>query len=133
MDSQALEQRIVALQAELMAVKTQTVPQYQPQIQLQPVMANPSMETTEDMVKRLIDEKLKQVLATQPTVQQPMDYGQQLLVAVGSALNEEQQLWLSKDENRIDIPKFLSSIEGQALTRRFFTNYKDYKETSQCK
>lgn len=106
---------------------------YQKPMVSQPVITT---ESTEAMISRIIDEKLmqlskqvtEQVVAEEPIV----DYGTQLLVAVGSALNEEQQVWLSCDANRIDIPRFLASIEGQSITRRFFTTYKQFKEI-QCK
>lgn len=55
--------------------------------------------------------------------------GNDFIVAVGSALNEDQQVWLSNPANQDKIIDFLTSPNGQALTRRFFTTYKDYKET----
>lgn len=131
MDSpQILEQRIAALQAELQAVK------YQPQVNLlPPVQPSPPKESTEEMVKRLIHEQLNQLIAT-PVAQQaspaPMDFGALLLQAIGSGLTEQQQLWLSLPENQINIPDFLMTPDGQAITRRFFNKYTEYKELK-CK
>lgn len=128
MDLLTPDQRIQALQSQLSAlIKPTESPQQQ--------ISQNTVETTEQMVNRILDEKLSKLLgdtvqAVQPA--QPVDYGTQLLVAVGCALTEEQQLWLSNESNRMEIPKFLSSAEGQAITRRFFTTYKQFKDT-QCK
>ncbi len=118
------QQRIQMLEDQLKGYQKSTINQ--------PILTTQT-ESMEAAISRIIDEKLLQLSkqVTQP-VEEPIDYGTQLLVAVGSALNEEQQVWLSCDTNRIDIPKFLASIEGQAITRRFFTTYKHFKET-QCK
>jgi hypothetical protein len=115
MDSLALEQRIAFLQNQL---QSQSKPQNE--------------ETTEQVVSRIVEEKLTKLLGEPlqavQQASQPIDYGSQLLVAVGSALSEEQQVWLSNDANRCDIPSFLTSPEGQAITRRFFSTYKQYKD-----
>ena len=124
MDLQTTQQQRITMLEEQLKI-------YQkPTVNLQPQNQPESMEA---MISRLIDEKLMQ-LSSQVSQQQPepIDYGTQLLVAVGSALTEEQQMWLSEESNRLDIPRFLSSIEGQAITRRFFSTYKQFKET-QCK
>ena len=119
MDLQTADQRIAMLQQQLNSYQKPTLPQ--------------QTESMEAMISRLIEEKLSKLTESNvPQPVQPMDYGSQLLVAVGCALNEEQQLWLSEEKNRIDIPKYLASTEGQAITRRFFSSYKLYKET-QCK
>jgi hypothetical protein len=92
----------------------------------------PVAETTEQMIGRVVEQKLAELLAPVATASttntSSMDYGSQLLLAVGSALTEEQQIWLSNESNRADIPRFLSSTEGQAITRRFFTSYKQFKD-----
>ena len=117
-----------------MDLQTQRIQMLEEQLKMyQKPILNQQVESTEEMIHRILDEKLTQLIQPNvPQQAQPIDYGSQLLVAVGSALTEEQQLWLSQDSNRADIPKFLSSMEGQAITRRFFSSYKQYKET-QCK
>jgi hypothetical protein len=121
MESNLLEHRIAALQAELLSMQGK-----------QPSAQQLVPETTEDMVKRLIDERLTQVIT--PIVdanaaQQPMDFGASLLQAIGSGLTEQQQQWLSMSENLSAVPEFLKTTEGQALTRRFFNNYSTYVTT----
>jgi len=118
-----LEQRLAGIQQELSQTRLAPMATYQ-----QPI----PQESLEEKINRLIDEKLNKLAqsAMPPTQEQAaMGYGQALLCAVGSALNESQQLWLSEESNRKDIPAFLQSIEGQAITRRFFNSYKSFLES----
>jgi hypothetical protein len=47
-----------------------------------------------------------------------------LLTAVGSGLTEEQQVWLSNNQSKL--AEFFQTMDGQAVTRRFYTLYKDF-------
>jgi len=132
MVSNPLEMRIAALQAELQAVKYPQQSMLQQQVQQPPM----PVESTEEMVKRLIDERLSEALAVasppQPQQSASMDFGVLLLRAIGSGLTVSQQQWLSLPENQVNIPDYLMTIEGQAITRRFLNGYTEYKETK-CK
>lgn len=99
--------------------------------QLQDQMV-PSLAT----IRAMIEEETRRILANAlpsvaeqintPPQDRPMDLGIQILNAIGSALTEDQQAWLSDPENQTAIPTFLRTLEGQALTRRFMTMYKDH-------
>jgi len=132
MVSNPLEMRIAALQAELQAVKYPQQSMLQQQVQQPPM----PVESTEEMVKRLIDERLSEALAVasppQPQQSASMDFGVLLLRAIGSGLTVSQQQWLSLPENQVNIPDYLMTIEGQAITLRFLNGYTEYKETK-CK
>ncbi len=70
---------------------------------------------------------LKQLIAEVLDEREPApssEYAQSLMLAIGSALTEDQQVWLCN--NGKDLPLFLSTPEGQAITRRLFTSYKSY-------
>lgn len=102
-----------------------------------PVHVNPqvpTMESIEEAVRKVVHQELGKISGAPiaPTQPAPMDYGTQLLMAIGTGLTEEQQVWLSHSENQSLIPEFLASKDGQAFTKRFFTFYKDFKEQA-CK
>lgn len=134
-----VEEEIKALQAELLTVK-------QPQQQIANVVRQQPMESQEAMISRLIDEKLNtlllaaqhipQVLPTPtPQVSQQSSTAPEpisLLSAIGSALTEQQQLWLSDAKNQTHIPEFLMTAEGKAIIRRFMSTYTEYR-SSKCK
>ena len=128
------EQRIAQLQLQL-AQQTQ-----QMGIPLPTVQPPVKQESTEEMISRLLDEKLSKLIpvANNPVAvveeapAEPLDYGTQLLVAIGSAITKEQQQWLSDVDNQIGIPVFLNTADGQAITRRFFKTYIEYKD-AKCK
>ena len=69
------------------------------------------------LIAEVLDEREKEAAPSS-------EYAQSLMLAIGSALTEDQQVWLSSHPQ--DLPIFLASAEGQALTRRFFTSYKTY-------
>jgi hypothetical protein len=50
-----------------------------------------------------------------------------MLAALGSALSEEEQVWISQPENQDKVTDFFKTAEGQAITRRFMMSYKEYK------
>jgi hypothetical protein len=52
-----------------------------------------------------------------------------MLAALGSALSEEEQTWLSQSGNQDKVVDFFYTPEGQAITRRFMMSYKEF----QCK
>jgi hypothetical protein len=102
-----------------------SAPQYQPQERM-PV----SIMELEVVIKRVFNAQVAEMSKGQVTEQVSVgSAGNDFIVAVGSALNEDQQVWLSNPANQDKIIDFLTSPNGQALTRRFFTTYKDYKET----
>ena len=108
-----------------------------PSTGIPPVNSNPqvpTMESIEEAVLKVVHRELGKISGAPiaPTEPAPMDYGTKLLVAIGTGLTEDQQLWLSHSENQALIPEFLASKDGQAFTKRFFTFYKDFKE-QQCK
>lgn len=89
------------------------------------------------VVNEALDERFSKnsnesVVPVSQPITEPVDYGTQLLLAIGSALSEEQQIWLSLPENQVLIPDFLLTLNGQAFTKRFFLFYKEFKE-SKCK
>lgn len=94
----------------------------------------PTMESIEEAVRKVVHTELGKLSngAVAPQQPAPMDYGTKLLMAIGTGLTEEQQLWLSNTDNQTLIPEFLASKDGQAFTKRFFTFYKDFKEQA-CK
>jgi len=124
------EQRIAQLQLQLAQQMGQPLPTQIPQTLVK-------QESVEDMIHRILDEKLSKVMPIAnnpvPVVEaEPLDYGTQLLLAIGSAITKEQQLWLSEVDNQMGIPGFLNTADGQAITRRFFKTYIEYKDTK-CK
>lgn len=50
-----------------------------------------------------------------------------MLAALGSALSEEEQTWLSQPSNQDKVIDFFYTTEGQAITRRFMMSYKEFK------
>jgi len=86
------------------------------------------VESVEETVKRVLQTEMAKLqppsLQAEPIVSEE---GVNMLSAIGSALTEEQQQWLSLPENQSCIIEFFSTMEGQAITRRFFTAYKEYK------
>jgi hypothetical protein len=75
-----------------------------------------------------IQELQRQLDALKLETRPKTDYNTQLLVAIGASLDEAQQLWLSNSANNALIPEFLATPTGQAITKRFFNAYKQYKE-----
>lgn len=119
-DLLTLPEQIARIQAQLNA----NAPKYN--LTRMPV----TMAELEEVIKRVFDEKLAELSKSQVAETQKVEPcgGSAMLSAIGSALTEDQQLWLSKPDNQDKIVEFLNSANGQALTRRFFTTYKDYKE-----
>jgi len=128
------EQRIAQLQLQL-AQQTQ-----QMEIPLPTVQPPVKQESTEEMISRLLDEKLSKLIpvannpvtVVEEALAEPLDYGTQLLIAIGSAITKEQQMWLSEVDNQMGIHGFLNTADGQAITRRFFKTYIEHKDTK-CK
>jgi hypothetical protein len=97
------------------------------------VVSQATIADAEQALRKFIQDEIQKALGSAvSTKQEPMDYGKRLLLSIGSALSEEEQIWLSNVSNQDDIPDFLATSDGQAFTRRFFLFYKDYKE-KKCK
>jgi hypothetical protein len=73
-----------------------------------------------DSLKQLLIPIVREILQEQ-VPPQPMG---DLLPAIGSALDEQQQLWLSNNSGKL--AAFFLTPEGQAVTRRFYIMYKEY-------
>ena len=89
---------------------------------------SPKTETVEEVVRRILSEQqAKPPSVPAPEVKaSPVSYGESLLHAIGSALSEPQQIWLSTENVQAKIPEFLLTFEGQAITRRFIDMYQTY-------
>lgn len=121
MDLLTLPEQIARIQSQL----SMSAPQYTPQERMPVTIAE-----LEVVIKRVFNAQVAEMSNGQVAEQSSAaSANSELLAAVGSALNEDQQLWLSNASNQDKIIDFLTSPNGQALTRRFFTSYKDYKET----
>lgn len=119
MDLLTIPEQVAKIQAQL----SMNAPQYNT------VRMPVTMGELESIIKRVFSEQLAELSKSQVAGQSNAgSMGSELLAAVGSALDEDQQLWLSNPSNQDKIIDFLTSPNGQALTRRFFTTYKDYKE-----
>jgi hypothetical protein len=75
------------------------------------------VEDLRETVRQILREELAVTVTPEPT-KLP------LLAAVGTGLSEEQQQWLSTNQDKL--PEFFMSNEGHAITRRFFTLYKEF-------
>jgi hypothetical protein len=121
MDLLTIPEQIAKIQSQL----SMSAPQYTPQERMPVTIAE-----LEVVIKRVFNAQVAEMSKGQVAEQVSVgSAGNDFIVAVGSALNEDQQVWLSNPANQDKIIDFLTSPNGQALTRRFFTTYKDYKET----
>lgn len=140
-----LEQQIATQQQQMQQLREAAImpgappipgvtPQYTGASPVNAASTVPTMESIEEAVRKAVHQELGKISSASIAPQQPapMDYGTKLLVAIGTGLTEEQQVWLSHSDNQALIPEFLASKDGQAFTKRFFTFYKDFKEQA-CK
>lgn len=112
MDSSAIQRQIELLQSQMVPLKAQAMKR---------------VESVEETVKRVLQTEMAKLQPPSSQVEAIANEGINMLSAIGSALTEEQQQWLSLAENQTGIPDFFSTTEGQAITRRFFMAYKEYK------
>jgi hypothetical protein len=111
MDTKALELEIARLQGLKASLNTQSViPNTQS-----------SSDDLRDTIRQVLKEELAAIVAPVTPTESPKV---PLLAAVGSGLSEEQQLWLSNNQERLS--EFFLTLEGQAVTKRFFNLYKEY-------
>jgi hypothetical protein len=110
MDSSAIQRQIELLQAQLIPMKAQALKR---------------VETLEETVERVLQKKLAEISSQ---VEPVAEEGNKMLSAIGSALTEDQQQWLSLPENQNSIPDFFNTDEGKAITKRFIMAYKEYKQ-----
>jgi hypothetical protein len=107
MDTKALEAEIARLQGLKESLSTQSI-----------AIQSPTNDLRET-VRQILREELA---AAVPPEQQKIP----LLAAVGTGLSEEQQIWLAQSSNQDRLSEFFMTPEGQAVTRRFFTLYKEF-------
>ncbi len=112
MDSSAIQRQIELLQSQMIPVKAQALKR---------------VESVEETVKRVLQAEMAKLQPPSLQAEPVANEGVNMLSAIGSALTEEQQQWLSVPENQTCVPEFFSTTEGQAITRRFFAAYKEYK------
>jgi hypothetical protein len=112
MDSLTLQKQIELLQSQMVPLRAQAMRR---------------VETLEETVKRVLQKELAKETPAENV--EPAAESVSMLSAVGSALTEAQQQWLSLAENQECIPEFFMTSEGQAITRRFITAYQEYKCT----
>jgi hypothetical protein len=107
--TQSLEERIRLLQAQIQPTVSKTV------------------ENVEDQMRRVFQEEMSKLnTSLNQTVAASVN---PMLAALGSALSEEEQTWLSQSGNQDKVVDFFYTPEGQAITRRFMMSYKEF----QCK
>jgi hypothetical protein len=75
-----------------------------------------------DSLKQLLIPIVREILQEQAP--QNLPTMGDLLPAIGSALDEQQQLWLSNNPSKL--AAFFLTPEGQAVTRRFYIMYKEF-------
>jgi TolA-binding protein len=94
------------------------------QSQIQPTVLK-KVENVEEQMRRVFQEEMSKLNTslnqTAAASVSPM------LAALGSALSEEEQVWISQPENQVKVIDFFKTPEGQAITRRFMMAYKEYK------
>ncbi len=105
--TQSLEERIRLLQS-----------------QIQPTVSK-SVDDVEEKMRRVFQEEMSKLSTS--LNQNVAASVNPMLAALGSALSEEEQVWISQPENQDKVTDFFRTAEGQAITRRFMMSYKEYK------
>jgi ethanolamine utilization protein EutQ (cupin superfamily) len=94
------------------------------QSQIQPTVLK-KVENVEEQMRRVFREEMSKLSTS--LNQNVVASVNPMLAALGSALSEEEQTWISQPENQDKVTDFFKTAEGQAITRRFMMSYKEYK------
>lgn len=94
---------------------------------LQSQLANisaPQQDNIQQLVKEAVSSELAELKKLLTNQQAPAKKKITIFEAIGSALTQEQQLWLSKEEVISAVPEFLASEQGKEITKLFYETYR---------
>lgn len=119
---------VAALQAQIEALRHQATA---PSAQQSPQNAIGGISL--DDIKSVVKGMLEEFAATSGTIQKIEPIKKYtLLEAIGLALTNDEQIWLSTPVVLNDLPNFIASENGQTLIKNIVSNFREYYENKEC-